>query len=80
MSRERATLLPATDLVAVISEAVKLFMAMDGLVTQVGSKNASSQQKDDTNAELAKQCDKWAVALERVNSVLLTFLYVLQWY
>lgn len=83
LSQERAALLPATDLVAVLSEAVLLFSAIEESVSDVSQTTKADPNEPeavDVAYQIAKHCVRWSSELEEVNGVLEDYMTILKWF
>lgn len=83
LSQTRAALLPATDLVAVLSESVLLFSKIDESVTAITQRSdatPSGSEAADLATEITHHCEKWIPKLDEINSILTDYILVLKWF
>lgn len=83
LSPNRAALLPATDLVAVLSESVLLFSEVEDSISSI-SKTSDvgymGSEAADAATEITNRSGKWMLKLEEINSVLTDYISVLKWF
>jgi hypothetical protein len=83
LSPNRAALLPATDLVAVLSESVLLFSKIEDSISSISEKSdvrPIGSEAADVATEITNHSGEWMLKLEEINSVLTDYISVLNWF